>query len=103
MANSSGHSKKLTINAVFFLSYCVGNLIGPQTFQSSDAPDYSHGYKGLLACIVVAMAAILAYGYLCHRENKRRDAMGAADSDDGDSGAFSDLTDKEKPSFRYVY
>ncbi|CAK3947697.1 MFS general substrate transporter [Lecanosticta acicola] len=101
MANSSGHSKKLTINAVFFLSYCIGNLIGPQVFQSSDAPDYSHGYRGLVACIVVAMAAIVGYGHLCHRENKRRDALGAVV--DSESEAFSDLTDREKASFRYVF
>ena len=28
MANVSGHSKKVTMNAIFFLSYCLGNIIG---------------------------------------------------------------------------
>ncbi|KAF7190847.1 putative transporter [Pseudocercospora fuligena] len=104
IANSSGHSKKLTVNAVFFLSYCVGNMIGPQTFQSSDAPDYSHGYAGLLGYIVVAMVAILAYGWLCFRENRRRDkAVGSARVREEELEAFSDKTDKEKPAFRYIF
>lgn len=104
MANTSGHSKKLTMNAVFFLAYCVGNIIGPQTFRSSDAPTYSHGYEGLLACLVVAIACISAYGVLCHLENKKRDREQAT----GDQHVvavdpFSDLTDKEKKDFRYTY
>ncbi|KUL81813.1 hypothetical protein ZTR_11436 [Talaromyces verruculosus] len=105
MANTSGHSKKLTMNALFFLAYCVGNIIGPQAFRSSDAPTYSHGYEGLLACLVVAIASISAYGVMCHLENKKRDRAQAA----GDhhvveaANAFSDLTDKEKKDFRYTY
>jgi ACS family allantoate permease-like MFS transporter len=106
MANTSGHSKKLTMNAVFFVSYCCGNIIGPQLFQANDAPDYAHGYIGLLACIVVAMLAIAAYGFVCARENARRNAAEAADSETSEGAeveAFSDMTEKEKPAFRYVY
>lgn len=105
MANTSGHTKKLTMNAIFFLAYCVGNIIGPQAFQSSDAPGYAHGYSGLLGCIVAAIVSISAYSALCYWENKKRDAERAA----GDAGmavelqAFSDRTDKEKRGFRYTY
>ncbi|PWY83244.1 MFS general substrate transporter [Aspergillus sclerotioniger CBS 115572] len=102
MANTSGHSKKLTLNAIFFLAYCVGNIIGPQVFRSTDAPTYSHGYEGLLACLVVAIVAISAYGFLCRWENRRRDATDHVVPVSEDA-AFSDLTDKEKPSFRYTY
>jgi ACS family allantoate permease-like MFS transporter len=108
MANTSGHSKKLTMNAVFFISYCCGNIIGPQLFRANDAPDYARGYIGLLACILVAMLAIAAYGFICARENARRDAvqaadLGTSDSERADIEAFSDMTEKEKPAFRYVY
>jgi ACS family allantoate permease-like MFS transporter len=94
------------MNAVFFVSYCCGNIIGPQLFQANDAPDYAHGYVGLLACIVVAMLAIAAYGFVCARENARRAATEAADSETSERAeveAFSDMTEKEKPAFRYVY
>ena len=106
MANTSGHTKKLTMNAIFFLAYCIGNIVGPQLFRSSEAPDYDGGYEGLLACLVIAIASIVGYGTLCHFENRKRDR-------DQDSAtpteqimaaeAFSDRTDKEKREFRYTY
>lgn len=101
MVNTSGHSKKVTMNAIYFIAYCTGNIIGPQVFRANDAPDYPHGYAGLLACLVVAMAAILAYGAMCAYENKRRDSVGGKAT--GTVDAFSDRTDKEKEDFRYTY
>ncbi|KAJ5790991.1 uncharacterized protein N7518_008002 [Penicillium psychrosexuale] len=102
MANTSGHSKKLTMNAIFFLAYCIGNIIGPQCFRSDDAPSYSRGYEGLLACLVVAIVAIISYGVLCRWENYRRDKEAESNVEISEA-AFSDLTDKEKRSFRYTY
>ncbi|KAI7563263.1 MFS general substrate transporter [Hortaea werneckii] len=100
MSNTSGHSKKVSMGAVYFVGYCVGNIIGPQVFRDNDAPKYSHGYSGLLACLCVAIATVLAYGYLCFRENRKRDHEGAM-YEPGE--AFSDKTDKEKRDFRYIY
>ncbi|KAI6913518.1 MFS general substrate transporter [Hortaea werneckii] len=100
MSNTSGHSKKVSMGAVYFVGYCVGNIIGPQVFRDADAPKYSHGYSGLLACLCVAIATVLAYGYLCFRENRKRDLEGAI-YEPGE--AFSDKTDKEKRDFRYIY
>lgn len=107
MANTSGHSKKLTMNAIFFLAYCIGNIIGPQAFREEDAPSYSKGYEGLLACLVVAIATIVLYGFLCRWENGRRDKkMGPhapSAIEPTEAAAFSDMTDKEKTDFRYTY
>lgn len=122
MANTSGHSKKLTLNAIYFTAYCVGNIIGPQLFRASDAPSYSNGYIGLLVCIVISMASISLYGIICYSENKQRDRKHGRPYDNDEEteeatatatacdetvavveSAFSDLTDKEKPSFRYTY
>lgn len=108
MANTSGHTKKLTMNALFFLAYCVGNIVGPQLFQSSYAPEYSKSYEGMLACVAVAIASIIAYGFLCQQENRRRDRRDTAvDPHDREEEAavlaFSDMTDREKKDFRYTY
>lgn len=35
-----GSTKKLAFGASYQLGYTVGNIIGPQTYRSSDAPDY---------------------------------------------------------------
>lgn len=104
MGNISGHSKKVTMNAIFFMAYCIGNIIGPQLFRASDAPDYSPGYLGLLASLIVAMVAISGYGFVCYSENKRRDRLSEITGvRDGVDGAFSDLTDVQKKDFRYIY
>jgi ACS family allantoate permease-like MFS transporter len=104
MGNTSGHSKKVAMNAVFFIAYCIGNIIGPQVFRVTNAPDYSHGYIGLVACLIVAMIAISWYGLLCYHENKRRDRQCEATIDENSTeGAFSDRTDVQKKGFRYIY
>ncbi|SCO40099.1 related to DAL5-Allantoate and ureidosuccinate permease [Fusarium fujikuroi] len=106
MANTSGHTKKVTMNALWFIAYSLGNILGPQAFRAQDAPNYTAGFTGLLVCIVVSIAAILMYGVLCRQENRKREresrhTEGVHQVET--SEAFNDLTDKEKPSFRYVY
>jgi hypothetical protein len=39
-SNVAGYTKKTTVNAVFFLGYCVGNIAGPLTFFAQEAPAY---------------------------------------------------------------
>lgn len=107
MANASGHTKKITLNAMFFVGYCIGNILGPQVFRASDAPEYKHGYIGLLACLAVAAIAILTYGFLCKTDNDKRDKMYGKSSEmaeeERNAEAFSDMTDREKRTFRYTF
>jgi MFS family permease len=39
-SNIGGFTKRSTVNAVYFIMYCVGNVIGPQLFFESEAPRY---------------------------------------------------------------
>lgn len=39
-SNVGGFTKKATTNAMFFVAYCVGNIIGPQFFYTNEAPRY---------------------------------------------------------------
>ena len=108
MANTSGHTKKVTLGAMYFLGYCVGNILGPQVFRAEDAPMYHKGYIGLLASLVVGAISISAYGLLCKMENRRRDKVQGGGpvqqtEEEMRQEAFSDLTDKEKINFRYSY
>lgn len=40
-SNTGGFTKKATVNAFFFVGYCVGNIAGPQLFVQKEAPTYS--------------------------------------------------------------
>jgi predicted MFS family arabinose efflux permease len=39
-ANIAGHTKKVTMNAILLMSFCLGNIIGPLTFRQADQPDF---------------------------------------------------------------
>lgn len=39
-SNICGHTKKATVNAMLFLGFCTGYIIGPQTFLAREAPGY---------------------------------------------------------------
>lgn len=43
-SNIAGYTKKQVTGALLFTGYCVGNIIGPQTFKSSEAPRYHSAY-----------------------------------------------------------
>ena len=43
---TSGHSKKVTPNAPFFLGYCVGNILGPQVFPADDIQGFPRDTLG---------------------------------------------------------
>lgn len=104
MANTSGHTKKITVNAMVFLAYCVANIVGPQTFRTSQAPHYSTGYNTIVGVESAAVALMALYVVGVKWENRNRDRLYGKvveNTIEVESGS-DDLTDKEKSSFRYV-
>ena len=43
-SNVAGYTKKQLTGAALFMEYCVGNIIGPQTLKSIQAPMYHSTY-----------------------------------------------------------
>lgn len=97
-ANVAGHTKKLTLFAWFYVSWSVGNIIGPQTFRADQAPAYTGGTVAMIVCYIVGIILILTYGLVCHRDNKKREAE-ISENVDRD---WLDLTDKENKGFKYT-
>lgn len=104
MANCAGHTKRAFASALVAGSFSVGNIIGPQTFQSRDAPEYRPAKIAVLATQAgAAIVSILLFFYYV-RQNRRRDqTKGHVDDDMIDETRWAGLTDKQNPSFRYVY
>ncbi|KAJ0337442.1 hypothetical protein COL154_013129 [Colletotrichum chrysophilum] len=103
-ANTSGHTKKVTTNAIVFASYCISNIIGPQFFKSSQAPLYPLGMGAMLVSYALSIFTMILYMLYCWNENRRREKL------DQDAGRrvhldtdFQDLTDRENIHFRYVW
>lgn len=53
------------------LSYCVGNLIGPQLFFEREAPRYQSGFASMIVCFSVQTLIIAAMYLVNLRENRR--------------------------------
>ncbi|KAL4780385.1 allantoate permease [Aspergillus varians] len=88
-ANHAGHTKKVTMNALVLIGFCIGNIIGPLTFQDKDKPEYISAK--------IAMVVTNAFGALCmvalllyyRWENRRRDRLFAQVQHVQDSGVCS--------------
>ncbi|KAH7133806.1 major facilitator superfamily domain-containing protein [Dactylonectria macrodidyma] len=106
-SNFGGFTKKMTVNAMIFMGYCAGNIIGPQLFFDDEAPSYPSGFLAMMICYGVALMTCFSLRIYLIWENRRRDRM-----DNGENGsewqesldsASMDKTDKELVHFRYVY
>ncbi|KAJ7129764.1 MFS general substrate transporter [Mycena epipterygia] len=112
-SNTSGHTKKSTINAMTLVSFAVGNIIGTQIFQPSDAPDYIPGKIAIMVLLTVQLVLSILLRWINLRLNVKKRAKlvalkaekGWSDADvqrERDKYAFADLTDKQNIYFIYT-
>lgn len=105
--NVAGQTKKSVAVTLNFVSWSVGNAVGPQVFRNTDSPRYFIAFSTHMGCYVLLLLVIIFLRTYLRRLNKQRDAAAAAGVAEADDKrnvhAFEDLTDKENPNFRYVY
>ncbi|KAL8664900.1 MAG: hypothetical protein Q9168_007812 [Polycauliona sp. 1 TL-2023] len=107
-SNVAGQTKRVISVALVSGSFSVGNIIGPQTFQAKDAPDYIPAKITVLATqAAAALIAVVLFLYYVWA-NKRKGATPAVEESMGEPGRnderlWEDRTDKQNPTFRYVY
>ena len=73
-SNLAGHSKKVTANALTLISFCVGNILGTQTFQQTQAPGYISGKISIIATLSALCFVIVAmrlYNDHLNRKNRK--------------------------------
>jgi MFS family permease len=98
-ANYAGHTKKVTMNAVLLMSFCLGNIIGPETFQNKDAPDFIPAKITIVVTVCVAIVLTITLRFVYMRENRRRDRV-EVDLEHKENQEFLDLTDRQNMEFR---
>ena len=101
-ANFAGHTKKVVMNAVLLMSFCLGNIIGPETFRKGDAPEYLPAKTTIIVTCAVAIALTCVLRVVYQLENRRRDRRGLG-LEHKINQEFLDLTDRENGEFRYKY
>ena len=107
-SNIAGYTKKQLTAAILFFGYSIGNIIGPQTFKSSDAPAYHSAYVAMLIGYIiklVSIATLYVYMYLVNKKRDREAAASGVGSIDEEKEAIErgmhDVTEIDNKGFRY--
>ncbi|KXJ89931.1 allantoate permease [Microdochium bolleyi] len=105
-ANTAGHTKKITTNAMLLIGYCLGNFIGPFFFRSEQAPRYPLGVAMMIVCVGLQILCLGGMLTLFWRRNKSRKEYHAPTQENEQRGyelSLSDETDLQNKHFKYVY
>ncbi|KAL8950601.1 MAG: hypothetical protein Q9222_003381 [Ikaeria aurantiellina] len=107
-SNIAGHSKKVTANALTLVAFCVGNILGTQTFQQKEAPGYISGKISIVAtlcALVFVVVGLRVYNDLLNRRNRRElEGMGEGEKEVlREKMAFADQTDRRNVFFVYTH
>lgn len=105
-SNTSGHSKKVTVNAMTLAAFSLGNVIGTETFQPKDAPDFIPGKISILVLLSSQIFICFLLRFINLRLNKKKRKVieelkarnGWTDEDvnrERERHAFLDLTDTQ--------
>lgn len=102
-ANTAGHTKKITTNAMLIIGYCLGNFIGPFFFRAEQAPFYLLGVGMMIACVGIQVLCLVGILGLLWSRNKRRraeHAPTAVNDQQIHERSLSDETDLQNKHFK---
>jgi hypothetical protein len=96
-ANTAGYTKRVVANGMVAAAFGISNIIGPQTFQASDAPNYIPAKITVFAVAGAAVVVSIMLRLLYGRRNANKASIGEpARTAVGES-------DRINPYFRYQY
>ncbi|KAH7317157.1 major facilitator superfamily domain-containing protein [Stachybotrys elegans] len=100
-SNVAGTTKKQLTASILFVGYCVGNIIGPQTFLKSEAPSYHSAYIAMVVGYTVKLLAIVVLYIYMYRANKARDLKYPGQEAEAIDAGMHDITEIDNKGFRY--
>lgn len=101
-ANYAGHTKKVTMNAILLMAFCLGNIIGPLTFRGQDAPGYVPAKITIIVTCAAAIGFVVLLQFYYVGVNKKRDKLAAEGAVEHKTDIeFADVTDLKNKEFRY--
>jgi sugar phosphate permease len=99
--NLGGHFRR-SIGSAWQVGFGnLGGIIAVYIFLEKDKPQYIPGYSVCLAWCCLSIVAAVIYGYACHTDNKKRDALPAEVSENMTLAEKDDLGDLA-PDYRYL-
>ncbi|KAI4868448.1 MFS general substrate transporter [Hypoxylon rubiginosum] len=109
-SNVAGYTKKQLTGAFLFVGYCIGNIIGPQTFIETEAPFYTSAYVAMLIGYSMKTVMVIVLYLYMYAVNKKRDREAATTSSglseeqekEAIEQGMQDVTELDNKGFRYV-
>lgn len=96
------YAKKTSVSAIFFIGYCVGNIIGPQTFRATDKPRFVPAEVTIIVLFAACVVDMLLLFLYLLWQNKRKERNRVAIRYQYKEGIeFWDLTDRGNLEFVY--
>lgn len=71
-ANAGGSTKRTTVDALFFMLCCTGNINGPFSFKTAGAPVYQSDITAVLVAYYVEMAILVGYAFYLRACNRKK-------------------------------
>lgn len=111
---TSGHTKRITTNAIVLCSYAIGNAVSQFMWKAQYQPRNHVPWAVIASCNFAAGIALVVLRFMLASDNTKRDRETPDDKHGAvyildESGterrvdkAFLDLTDKQNRDFRYV-
>ena len=105
-SNISGHTKKVTVNAMTLATFGLGNIVGTEIFLPKDSPAYIPGKISIMVLLTVQIFVCVLLRFINYRLNRKKVAAieelkvrnGWTDEDvqkEREKHAFLDMTDKQ--------
>lgn len=102
--NYKGSTKKMTMTAILFVTYCVGNIVGPHFFKDGEAPQYQTAFRAIMVCYALVLVVAMLFRAYLMLENRRRDKLEGGDGTTvpaEEEVGEEELTDRSARGFRY--
>lgn len=115
-SNVKGNTKRSVVSCMFFIGYCAGCIASPQLWTAK--PRYFNGVVTAIVTWCLLFVVVIAYRFVCMRDNANRDRITAERGETLDGARASgessvvldknglpktDLTDKDDLYFRYSH
>ncbi|KAF1985772.1 MFS allantoate transporter-like protein [Aulographum hederae CBS 113979] len=98
--NVAGYTKKTTVAALYLCAYCVGNIIGPQTFRNDN---YVPAEITIIVCWGLVIFDMVFIWWYCRLQNTKKATFRAQPGYVKlENQEWLDLTDRENPEFVYT-
>jgi len=104
-ANVAGATKRAFVTAMVGGLFAAGAVIGPQSFQARDAPEYRPAKITILATQIAGGCTTIALFlyYVWQNKSRRADESHWAEDAFMSPEVWARMTDKENKRFRYSY